>query len=74
MSKKKIQIAVTIDETGNFNSCAITSTIDRDDALAFSCECLEGACLRQYILHAEVDVPDATPIEATVEAVEEVLT
>jgi hypothetical protein len=62
--KKTIKIAVTIDETGNFGAIPINDGQDVKDSFDFSCGGLEGACLREYLVEVEVDVPTPEVIMA----------
>lgn len=68
MAKVKVRIAVAVDPTGAWNSCGWKSTTPQDDEelMGMACEPLETG-EAYYWLTAELDIPSAQEVSATVE-------
>lgn len=68
MKTKKIQIAVSINESGDFNCCPINKHIDKSQAFDFADEVMDGDQLIHVLVEAEVPLPftvEATAVETT---------
>lgn len=64
MPKVKVRIAVAVDAGGDWNSAGWASGSD-DDKMGIACETVANGEAR-YWLEAELDVPNAVVVEATV--------
>jgi len=71
MAKKRIKIAVSIDETGQFGALPINDGNDQQEMLDISVGGLEGVCIRQYVIEAEVDVPVPEVVAVGADAVQD---
>lgn len=64
MPKVKVRIAVAVDPSGDWN-CAGWSSGSDDDKMGIACETVAHG-ERRYWLEAELDVPEAVVVDATV--------
>lgn len=62
--KVKVRIAVAVDPSGDWNSAGWESGSD-DDKMGIACETVASGEAR-YWLEAELDIPTATVVEASV--------